>query len=106
MTLGIKSCKPRQRRISDQMKFKAVVSTIVDVSLDEVDISPEFDTWLREYATFVHTDSYEFIHHLFLEESENWFLNNRIKKDVLPEGLLKVILDARKAKHPRICFFA
>ncbi len=87
------------------MKFEVDVSTIVDVSLDEVDISPEFDTWLREYATFVHTDSYEFIHHLYLDQSEDWFLNNRIKKDVLPKGLLKVILDARKAKHLRICFF-
>jgi hypothetical protein len=65
----------------------------------------DFKDWLKTQATFIHADSYEFIHHLFLDETEEQFIKDWLS-DCVPGELKDLILEARRSGAARICFFA
>lgn len=84
-------------------------STLAEVNLQEIFDKLDnrdvvyLQTWLAKYCTFQHAEAYEFIHHLFADESEEWFLEKILKNS--PDYLHQVMLDARKAGAARICFY-
>ena len=83
------------------MKYQ--MSNLAEIYIGEIDDS-SFHEWLKNYSTFTHNDSYEFIHHLFLDESEGWYTDIYLTKDV-PDNIKELILSARRQGAARICFY-
>lgn len=77
---------------------------IVDFNLSESEENT-VDDWLRETCSFKHTDAYEYIIHLYLDETEEWFVKNRLNHK-LPDAIVKSVLDARSKGAARICFYS
>ena len=72
--------------------------------LDEWLDNSEFCAWLAREATFSHTDSYEYIHHLYADEQEDFFIKDRLS-DVIPSELREIMLKARRGGAARVCFY-
>lgn len=89
--------------------MKVAYSQLAEVNLADFDFSPaeeeKVDRWMRDNCSFEHKDAYEFIVHLHLSESDDWFLKNELNVD-LPERMIKVILEARNKGAARICFYS
>lgn len=85
--------------------MKVNYSKFAEIELSEEWLSNnKFEQWLDESATFSHKDSYEFIHHLFEEETEDFFVTNCLNESV-PLELKEMILKARRDGAARICFY-
>lgn len=87
------------------MKF--TTSTLAEVNLedfeDDLNEDGNIHHWLINFCTFQHAEAYEFIHHLFLDESEEWFAENVLK--TAPQVLRSVLLRARQNGAARVCFY-
>lgn len=88
--------------------MKPDFSTLAEIDLVDLNLSESQDTivdeWLRETCSFKHTDAYEYIIHLYLDETEEWFVKNRLNHK-LPDSIVKYVLDARSKGAARICFY-
>lgn len=80
------------------------VSILAEVDLHSFESDEVVETWLKNNATFTHNSAYEFIHHLYQDESESWYKSN-ILKDA-PNNLLDIIITIRRAGAHRICFYS
>jgi len=89
--------------------MKIAYSRLAEVNLSDFEFPPNeeqiVDNWLRENCTFKHVDSYEFILHLYLDESQEWFVKNELSGR-LPDRVIDVILEARNTGAARICFYS
>lgn len=89
--------------------MKIAYSQLAEVDLSNFDFTDAeeelVDRWLNENCSFKHTDAYEFICHLYLDESDEWFLKRELS-DKLPEQMVKVFLEARHKGAARICFYS
>lgn len=86
------------------------MSTVEYSNLAEIELwdewldSDEFCAWLAREATFTHADSFEYIHHLFSDEKEDFFIKDRLI-EVIPPALKDLILEARRGGAVRVCFY-
>jgi hypothetical protein len=82
-----------------------VYSKLAEIYLEEKWMEDStFITHLKDNATFEHKDSYEFIHHLYQDESEEWFVEKYMQ--FVPNDLKNIILEARRNGAARVCFYA
>lgn len=80
-------------------------SKLAEIELwDEWLENDQFCAWLAREATFTHNDSYEYIHHLFPDEQEDFFVKDRLM-EVIPSELKELILEARRGGAARVCFY-
>lgn len=84
-------------------------SKLAEVDLLDLDLNSSeeemLDCWLRDHCSFKHNDAYEFIIHLYSEESDEWFLKNEVSPK-LPDRVVKLLLKARQSGAARICFYS
>jgi len=89
--------------------MKIDFSTLAEVDLMDLNLADLEDQivgqWLQETATFKHTDAYEYILHLYLDETEEWFIKNRLNHK-LPDSVINIVLQARNKGAARICFYS
>jgi ethanolamine ammonia-lyase large subunit len=89
--------------------MKIAYSQMAEVDLMDFDFTEseeeKVDRWMRDNCSFEHKDAYEFILHLHLSESDDWFLKNELNVD-LPERMAKTIMEARNNGAARICFYS
>jgi hypothetical protein len=89
--------------------MKIAYSRLAEVSLEDFDFTSYeeqiVDNWMRDNCTFKHSDSYEFIIHLYPDESQEWFVKNKLSGR-LPGRVIDVILEVRKTGAARICFYS
>ena len=89
--------------------MKIEFSQLAEVDLSNFDFTgseeEKVDRWLNDNCTFKHTEAYEFICHLYPDDSDDWFLKRELNND-LPERMVKVILEARNKGAARICFYS
>ena len=89
--------------------MKIAYSQLAEVDLTGFDFTEseeeKVDRWMRDNCSFEHKDAYEFILHLHLSESDDWFLKNELNVD-LPERMAKTIMEARNNGAARICFYS
>lgn len=89
--------------------FNVDFSSLAELDLSSFDIrdNSDLDTWLQSNCTFSHTDAYEFIHHLYQDQTEEWFIANKLSeaKEFLPKNIVDAILHARRKGADRICFY-
>lgn len=76
---------------------------IGDLKLNQV-IQEYFYNWLNANCTFKHVDSFEFLIHLYQDESEEWFIKNQLDS-TLPKNINDLIVKARKLGAARLCFY-
>jgi len=88
------------------MSFNMSTLAEIDVSslVDEHGEDSDFYRWLNDNATFEHVDSFEFIHHLFPEETEEFFVKEELYPGI-PDALRADILEARRKGAARVCFY-
>ncbi len=86
-------------------------SITAEVSIpDEISSDDSFNKWIKHYSNFEHKDSYEYVIHLFSEESNQWFEKNYLNFDSsMPENVQHYIynnvMEARGAGAVRIIFY-
>ena len=88
------------------MSFNMSALAEIDISslMDEHGEDSEFYNWLRTNATFEHVDSFEFIHHLYPDESADVFVRDYLYPG-MPDRLRADILEARRKGAARVCFY-
>lgn len=64
----------------------------------------DFESWLKNHATFCHNNDYEFVHHLHPVETERWFKVNCLI-DAVPYDLQTQIIEARRNGCARVIFY-
>jgi hypothetical protein len=89
--------------------MKIAYSQLAEVDLMDFNFTDseeeKVDRWMRDNCSFEHKDAYEFILHLHLSESDDWFLKNELNVE-LPERMAKTIMEARNNGAARICFYS
>jgi hypothetical protein len=80
------------------------ISKLAEVNISGM-VTDSFDRWLEINSSFVHQSTYEFIHHLFPDETEEWYIKNYLTSAV-PVNIKDIILKARRQGAARICFYA
>lgn len=73
----------------------------LDLNLEEEEIVFSF---LKEKCTFKHSEAFEYIIHLYQDDSEAWFVKNELSSKI-PQRMIDVILEARNHGAARICFY-
>ncbi len=85
------------------------LSKIAEVNLLDLELNSKeevmMDRWMQDKCSFKHTDAYEFIMHLYPDESDEWFLKNEINPE-MPDRVVKLLMQARHKGAARICFFS
>ncbi len=80
------------------------ISKLAEVNISGM-VTDSFDRWLEVNSSFVHQSAYEFIHHLFPDETEEWYIKTYLTSAV-PTNIKDIILRARRQGSARICFYA
>jgi len=84
------------------------LSKIAEVNLLDLELNSKeevmMDRWMQDKCSFKHTDAYEFIMHLYPDESDEWFLKNEINPE-MPDRVVKLLMQARQKGAARICFY-